>query len=79
MTDCDRYLRDEITPWLGEIGYSSEIFTNPDGRGGPLLVASRHEGDDLPTLLTYGHGDVVRGIPEQWRDGLDPWTITVEG
>ena len=22
---------------------------------------------------------MVRGIPEQWRSGLDPWTITVEG
>ena len=79
LADCDRYLRDEIAPWLARIGYTSDIFPNPDGRGGPLLVASRHEGDDLPTILTYGHGDVVRGIEEQWREGLDPWTIKVEG
>ena len=79
LPDCQRYLEDEIAPWLGRIGYTSQIFPNPDGRGGPLLVAERHEGDDLPTLLTYGHGDVVRGIEEQWRDGLDPWKITVEG
>ena len=79
LEECDRYLRELMAPRLAQIGYTSEIFPNPDGRGGPLLVASRHEGDELPTLLTYGHGDVVRGIKEQWRDGLDPWTITVEG
>jgi acetylornithine deacetylase/succinyl-diaminopimelate desuccinylase-like protein len=74
-----RYLDDEIAPWLAGHGYTSKVFPNPDPAGGPVLVAERHEGDDLPTLLTYGHGDVVRGIPEQWRAGLDPWTITVEG
>lgn len=79
LPDCQRYLDDEIKPWLAQIGYSSQIFPNPDGRGGPLLVAERHEDEALPTLLTYGHGDVVRGIKEQWRDGLDPWAITVEG
>ena len=74
-----RYLDDEIAPWLARYGYESEVLANPDPAGGPILVAERHEGEGLPTLLTYGHGDVVRGIPEQWRAGLDPWTITVEG
>ena len=32
-----------------------------------------------PTVLTYGHGDTVRGLHEQWRDGLDPWVLTEEG
>jgi len=79
LADCERYLRDEIGPSLGRIGFTASVFANPARRGGPLLLAERHEGDDLPTLLTYGHGDVVRGIPEQWRDGLDPWAVTVEG
>ena len=74
-----RYLEDEIAPWLARHGYRSEVLANPDPKGGPFLVAERHEGEGLPTLLTYGHGDVVRGLPEQWRPGLDPWTITVEG
>ena len=30
-------------------------------------------------MLTYGHGDVIRGQEAQWREGLDPWTLTVEG
>ena len=74
-----RYLLSEIGPWLRRYDFSIELFENADPAGGPFLLATRHEDDDAPTLLTYGHGDVVRGIPEQWRDGLDPWSITVEG
>ncbi len=53
-------------------GYQCGVFDNPVKGGGPFLVAERTEDAALPTLLTYGHGDVVRG--KQWRDGLDPWT-----
>jgi len=74
-----RYLLSEMGPWLRRYGFAIELFENSDPEGGPFLLATRHEDDDAPTLLTYGHADVVRGIPEQWRDGLDPWTLTVEG
>lgn len=76
---CWDYLEREIKPVLEAIGYDISIHNNPDNRYGPFLVGCRHEGETLPTLLTYGHGDVVRGLPEQWRDGLDPWAVTVEG
>ena len=79
IPDCYRYLSDEIAPSLAPLGFEAQVFDNPVAGGGPFLIAERHEGADIPTLLTYGHGDVVRGIPEQWRDGLDPWAITVEG
>lgn len=79
LPDLHRYLAEEIAPSLAPSGYDTVILNNPVPGGGPFLVASRIEDPSLPTLLTYGHGDVVRGIPEQWRDGLDPWTITVEG
>ncbi|MFD0448983.1 M20/M25/M40 family metallo-hydrolase [Streptomyces indonesiensis] len=42
-------------------------------------MAVRHEDDALPTVLVYGHGDVVLGEPERWRTGLDPWQVVVEG
>ncbi|MGI9504703.1 MAG: M20 family metallopeptidase [Geminicoccaceae bacterium] len=74
-----RYLLQEIGPWLRRYGFQIELFENSDPEGGPFMLATRHEDDDASTLLTYGHGDVVRGIPEQWRSGLDPWAITVEG
>lgn len=79
LPDLHRYLKDEIAPSLDVLGYTSSIIDNISPCGGPFLLAERIEDASLPTLLTYGHGDVVRGIPEQWRDGLDPWNITVEG
>lgn len=73
------YLADEMTPALAALGFTSRIEPNPVAGGGPFLIAHRHEGDDLPTVLTYGHGDVVRGYDAQWREGLAPWDIVVEG
>ena len=79
LPDLHRYLRDNISVYLQPLGYDCEIFDNPVAGGGPFLVASRIEDPVRPTLLAYGHGDVVRGIPEQWRDGLDPWVLKQEG
>ncbi len=73
------YLNDEIGPTLDALGYVVEVFENPVEGRGPILVGRRHEGDDLPTVLTYGHGDVVRGLEGQWQNERDPWTLTVDG
>ncbi|MEM9224300.1 MAG: M20/M25/M40 family metallo-hydrolase [Pseudomonadota bacterium] len=73
------YVADELEPRLRALGYSVAIEENPDPRGGPFLVAHRQESESAPTLLTYGHGDVVRGLAEDWREGLDPFRLTVEG
>lgn len=67
------YLHDEVAPVLAALGCTARIVENPQLGAGPFLVAHRHESDDLPTILTYGHGDVVRGYDAQWRDGLSPW------
>ena len=74
-----RYLRDEMQPYLERLGFSCELHENPVERGGPFLVATRREGDDRPTMMSYGHGDVVRGYDDQWLDGLDPWTLQKVG
>lgn len=68
----------EMRATLEPMGYVCADYDNPVDGGGPFLIATRHEATDLPTVLTYGHGDVVRGLEEQWREGLDPWTVTVE-
>ncbi len=73
------YLEREIAPAFQRMGYTTEILPNPIAHGGPFLIATRHESDELPTVLSYGHGDVIRGLEGQWRQGLDPWTLTVEG
>jgi len=73
------YLADEMIPALSRIGCDARIVDNPIAGSGPFLIAHRHEGTDLPTVLVYGHGDVVVGQPERWRDGLDPWRVVVDG
>ena len=73
------YLENEIGPGLEEMGYAVEILANPVAHGGPLLVARRIEDPELPSVLTYGHGDVVRGLEREWLDGLSPWTLTERG
>lgn len=73
------YLTGEIIPAVERLGFSATIVENPVSARHPFLVAHRSEGAELPTLLTYGHGDVQPAHPEQWRAGLDPWQIVVEG
>jgi len=73
------YLTDDIIPAVEKLGFRCRIVENPAPGYGPFLIAERHEGDKLPTVLTYGHGDVVFGHASSWRAGLDPWKITIEG
>ncbi len=77
--DLRHYLAMCITPWLRRIGFSVEIHANPEPGFGPILLAERLEAPDRPTVLTYAHGDTVRGLDEQWRAGLQPWGLTEEG
>src|ERR1043166_1211916 len=79
MPHLDRYLREEIGPAFAAMGYQVEIFDNPVEGTGPLLVAARIEDEKLPTVLSYGHGDVIRGLDAQWREGLSPWLLKQEG
>ena len=72
------YLEGEIGPAFERMGYGVRIVPNPT-MGGPFLIATRIEDPSLPTVLGYGHADVVRGLEPQWRRGLDPWVLTVEG
>ena len=73
------YLIDEIIPAVERLGFTCRVLDNPVAGYGPFLIAERHEADNLPTVLTYGHGDVVLGHAETWRKGLDPWQVIVEG
>ena len=77
--DVARYLEAAIGPWLERMGFTVAIHDNPRDGFGPILTAERIEDPDRPTILTYGHGDTVRGLEDQWREGLDPWRLTEEG
>jgi acetylornithine deacetylase/succinyl-diaminopimelate desuccinylase-like protein len=76
--DVRRYLADAIRPWLERMGFMVEIHPNPEPGFGPILLADRMENKELKSVITYGHGDTVRGLEDQWRDGLFPWTLTPE-
>ncbi|MGE0423731.1 MAG: M20 family metallopeptidase [Reyranellaceae bacterium] len=73
------YLTDEMGPSLSKLGYDFQVIDNPVAKFGPFMVARRVEDPGKPTVLTYGHGDVIRGLDDQWRAGLSPWNIVVEG
>jgi acetylornithine deacetylase/succinyl-diaminopimelate desuccinylase-like protein len=77
--DLRAYLEQEMVPAAQRLGATVQVLDNPVTDGGPFLIADRHESDDLPTVLTYGHADVVLAQPHRWRAGLDPWQVTVEG
>ena len=72
------YLEKEMAESLERMGFECTIAPNPVGKYGPFLVAQRIEDPALPTVLTYGHGDVIRGQEEQWRSGLNPWVVFTE-
>ena len=73
------YLDDEIAPQLQALGFVCRVVGNPIPGKSPFLLAERIEPGASFTLLTYGHGDVVRGYDAQWREGLKPWELVVEG
>ncbi|MEQ4724956.1 M20 family metallopeptidase [Nonomuraea sp. B19D2] len=73
------YLDEVLAPALTDLGCSVTEHPNPDAGGGPFLVGTRVESPSLPTLLCYGHADVVDGHAGRWSAGRDPWTLTADG
>ena len=73
------YLTGEMQPAMERMGFSCRVLENPIPGRGPFLLAERIEDQKLLTLFSYGHGDVIRGLDSQWRDGLSPWKIRREG
>lgn len=77
--DVARYLNEGIRPWIERMEFKATVHPNPQRNFGPILTAERIEDPSLRTVLTYGHGDTVRGLEDQWDTGLDPWTLKEEG
>src|SRR5262245_52737671 len=72
------YLVEDLQPAFAALDFSTRLIESPSSRG-PYLLADYREDASLPTLLTYGHGDVVDGMEGEWRDNLDPWKTTTRG
>jgi acetylornithine deacetylase/succinyl-diaminopimelate desuccinylase-like protein len=72
------YLEEDIQPAFAGLDFSTRLIESPTGKG-PYLLAEHHESEIAPTVLMYGHGDVVDGMVGEWRDNLDPWRTTTVG
>jgi acetylornithine deacetylase/succinyl-diaminopimelate desuccinylase-like protein len=72
------YLEDELRPAFSELGFASRLIESPSGKG-PYLLAQAFENPSAPTVLMYGHGDVVDGMVGEWKNDLDPWRATKVG
>lgn len=66
------YLQDDLAPALETLGFETQIAHQD---GWPFLVAERVEDSALPTVLGYGHGDVVWGMEGDWAEGRSPWEM----
>lgn len=72
------YLTEDLQPAFSQLGFSTRLIESPTGKN-PYLLAECRESESAPTVLMYGHGDVVDGMVGQWRDNLDPWRTTISG
>jgi acetylornithine deacetylase/succinyl-diaminopimelate desuccinylase-like protein len=79
LPHCARYLDEEMAPAFKAMGFDCQTFDNPIAGCGPILLATRFEADGLPTILGYGHGDVIRGLDDQWTKGAGPWQTARDG
>ncbi|MEO7850648.1 MAG: M20 family metallopeptidase [Rubrivivax sp.] len=75
------YLADEMQPSLAALGFDVTLHANPlAGTGcGPFLIAKRIEDAAAPTVLMFGHGDVIRGQDASWTKGQGPWQLNADG
>src|SRR5271155_3646612 len=71
------YLMTQMRPMLEQLGFSCEILTHAKASG-PFLLAERLEDPARPTILGYGHGDVIRGQDPDWRE-TSPWRLAEIG
>jgi acetylornithine deacetylase/succinyl-diaminopimelate desuccinylase-like protein len=72
------YLTDDLQPAFESLDFSTKLMESPTGKG-PYLLAEYRESASAPTVLIYGHGDVVDGMVGEWRDNRDPWRTTQVG
>jgi acetylornithine deacetylase/succinyl-diaminopimelate desuccinylase-like protein len=79
LPELHRYLDAEMKPSSEAQGFTCTKFENPLPGQAPVLLATRIEDPKLPTVLGYGHGDVIRGQDAQWTKGKGPWVLARDG
>jgi acetylornithine deacetylase/succinyl-diaminopimelate desuccinylase-like protein len=79
MPELRRYCTEAIPALLDGMGFECAAVDNPKPGFGPVMLGTRIEDPALPTVLIYGHGDVVHGQMGRWGEGLDPWSVVERG
>ena len=77
-SELRRYLLEEMLPSFTALGFESQLWENPVAGAPPMLFARRFEDAALPTVLMYGHGDVVAGDDARWRKAASPWQLEIK-
>src|ERR1700744_2290277 len=65
------YLTDDLQPAFAKMDFATRLIESPVKKG-PYLLAEYQENASAPTVLVYGHGDVVDGMVGEWRGNLGP-------
>ena len=79
LPELRRYLDEEMAPAFARLGFATHVYDNPLPGQPPVLLATYVEDTARPTVLGYGHGDVIRGLEDQWTKGKGPWVTAREG
>ena len=77
LNDNLKYLEQHVGPLLKDMGFATRLLDNPVQPRLPALFAERIENSERPTILIYGHGDVLWGMEGEWAEGRDPWVLDV--
>jgi acetylornithine deacetylase/succinyl-diaminopimelate desuccinylase-like protein len=79
LPELHRYLEEEMAPAFARLGFTTRVYDNPISGQAPVLLATYAEDAERPTVLGYGHGDVIRGLEDQWTKGKGPWVTARDG
>jgi acetylornithine deacetylase/succinyl-diaminopimelate desuccinylase-like protein len=79
LPELRRYLDEEMAPAFARLGFATHVYDNPLAGQPPVLLATYVEDPARPTVLGYGHGDVIRGLEDQWTKGSGPWVTARDG
>lgn len=79
LPELQRYLDEEMAPAFARLGFATRVYDNPLPNQPPVLLATYVEDEGRPTVLGYGHGDVIRGLADQWTKGKGPWITARDG
>jgi acetylornithine deacetylase/succinyl-diaminopimelate desuccinylase-like protein len=75
-TDGLKKFFDELSQWLGDIGFEMEFHIDEDAPYRPVIIAKRPPQEGFPWVGFFQHYD-VEPIHSEWK--TDPWNLIQKG